>query len=53
MTPNKIQHLKEVLSIPTKTYQEDLMIQYLVDYFESKGYDYKLQENGNIYITQG
>jgi len=53
MTPNKIQHLKEVLSIPTKTYQEDLMIQYLVDYFESKGYDYKLQENGNIYVTKG
>jgi superfamily II RNA helicase len=37
MTPEKIQHLKEVLSIPTKTYQETLMIEYLDKYFTEKG----------------
>jgi putative aminopeptidase FrvX len=53
MTPQKIEHLKEVLSIPTKTYQEELMIEYLVNYLSTKGYDYKVQENGNIYVTKG
>jgi tripeptide aminopeptidase len=53
MTPEKIAHLKEVLSIPTKTYQEDLMIQYLVEYLQSKNYDYTVQDNGNIYVTKG
>lgn len=53
MTEEKIAHLKQVLSIPTKTYQEDLMIQYLVEYLQSKNYDYKVQENGNIYVTKG
>lgn len=53
MTPEKISHLKEVLSIPTKTYQEDLMIQYLVEYLQSKNYNYTVQENGNVYVTKG
>jgi tripeptide aminopeptidase len=29
------------------------MIQYLVDYLQSKNYNYTLQENGNIYVTKG
>ena len=53
MNTQKIEHLKEVLGIPTKTYQEDLMIEYLVNYLKSKNYNYTLQENGNIYVTKG
>lgn len=49
----KIEHLREVLSIPTKTYQEDLMIEYLVEYLKTKEYNYTVQENGNIYVTKG
>jgi hypothetical protein len=31
---NKYELLKEVLSIPTKTYQEDLMVEYLTKWLE-------------------
>jgi len=53
MTPEKIQHLKEVLSIPTKTYQETLMIEYLDKYFTEKGYDHTIDQYGNVYVTKG
>ena len=53
MTPEKIQHLKEVLSIPTKTYQETLMIEYLDKYFTEKGYNHTIDQHGNVYVTKG
>jgi len=31
-----LQLLKEVLSVPTHTYQEDLMVQFIVDWLKSK-----------------
>ena len=32
--------LKELLSIPTKTWEEERLINYLVNHFEEKGYEY-------------
>ena len=36
MKKENLKHLKEVLSIPTKTWKEELMIQYLKDYCKEK-----------------
>jgi di/tripeptidase len=44
--------LKSVLSVPTKTYQEKLMIEFLVNYLTEKQYNFYLDEHQNIYITK-
>lgn len=44
--------LKEVLSVPTKTYRETMMINFLVNYLHEKKYDYYLDGMNNIYITK-
>jgi tripeptide aminopeptidase len=49
---NKLDFLKEVLSVPTKTSNEELMIEFLVDWFEKKGIDYKVDQMGNVYATK-
>ena len=46
------QLLKDVLSVPTKTYQEEKMIKFLTEWLEQGGYDYYVQDNGNIYVTK-
>ena len=33
--------LKELLSIPTKTWKEERLISYLINHFEEKGYNYE------------
>lgn len=48
-----IEFLKTVLSIPTHTYQEDRMIDFLIDYLSEKKYPFKIDELGNIYVTKG
>ena len=53
MNTQNLKHLKEVLSIPTKTWKEELMIQYLVDYCEDKGLQYETDHNGSVYVTKG
>jgi tripeptide aminopeptidase len=45
--------LKEVLSIPTKTYQEDLMVAYLTNWLKTNGIDYYVDSYKNIYATKG
>ena len=45
--------LKELLSIPTKTWEEDRVISYLIEQFELKGYKYDIDELGNLYVTKG
>jgi len=45
--------LKELLAIPTKTWEEDRLISYLIEHFESRGYHYELDELGNLYVTKG
>lgn len=45
--------LKSVLSVPSKTYQEDLMVQFLSEWFEKQGFDYYIDEHYNLYVTKG
>ena len=45
--------LKEVLSIPTYSRNEELMITYLKEVLDEKGYEYYVDDIGNIYITKG
>lgn len=53
MEDRKLQRLKEVLSVPTHSRNEDLMIEYLEGVFTEKGYDYKKDSIGNLYVTKG
>jgi putative aminopeptidase FrvX len=48
-----IDFLKSVLSVPTHSFQEDEMIEYLINYLFDKGYEYKIDELGNIYVVKG
>ena len=47
-----LQLLKDVLSVPTKTYREHLMIQYLSEWLQEQGFDYYVDEHGNVYATK-
>ena len=53
MNKENLKHLKEVLSIPTKTWKEELMIQYLMDYCKEKGFKSEIDSNGSVYVTKG
>jgi hypothetical protein len=67
MTEDKLNRLKEVLSIPTVSRNETLMIEYLKEVLTSKGYTdvsesdedshegnyFKVDKIGNIYVTKG
>lgn len=53
MEENKLKRLKEVLSIPTHSREEDLMISYLEEVLTEKGYDFFTDKHGNIYVTKG
>ncbi|MCK5642558.1 MAG: hypothetical protein KAJ19_17250, partial [Gammaproteobacteria bacterium] len=53
MEDRKLQRLKEVLSVPTHSREEELMIDYLEEVLTEKGYDYKKDNIGNIYVTKG
>lgn len=53
MKEDKLKRLKEVLSIPTKSRREELMISYLKGVLDEKGYDYTVDRLGNIYVTKG
>jgi di/tripeptidase len=53
MEDNKLQRLKEVLSVPTFSRNEKLMIEYLERVLNEKGYDYYKDSLNNIYITKG
>ena len=53
MEDRKLQRLKEVLSIPTHSRNEVLMIKYLEEVLSDKGFNYTKDEIGNIYVTKG
>jgi di/tripeptidase len=53
MTDEKLNRLKEVLSIPTKSKNETLMIEYLHGVLTEKGYNHTVDKYGNIYVTKG
>jgi len=44
--------LKDVLSVPTKTYQEEKMIKFLVDWLTENRIDHFVDEYGNVYATK-
>ena len=44
--------LKEVLSVPTSTYHEEKMIQYLVDWLTENNISYYTDDYGNVYATK-
>jgi putative aminopeptidase FrvX len=53
MIKEKLDRLKEVLSVPTHSGDESRMIKYLVEVLEGKGYDYEVDSMGNIFVTKG
>jgi tripeptide aminopeptidase len=53
MEDKKLQRLKEVLSIPTYSRNEELMIEYLEQVLTDKGFNYTKDKIGNIYVTKG
>ena len=53
MTEEKLNRLKEVLSVPTYSQDEKLMIEYLQKVLTEKGYEHYTDKHGNIYVTKG
>jgi len=44
---------KRLLSVPTHTYQEDKMIDFLSEHLKNRGYDFFIDDMGSIYVTKG
>ena len=53
MEDRKLQRLKEVLSVPTYSGDEELMITYLQNVLTEKGFEHYTDKIGNIYVTKG
>jgi putative aminopeptidase FrvX len=51
MTQN-IDLLKEVLSVPSKTYKEDLMVEFLVNWLTENNIEHYVDKHKNIYATK-
>jgi putative aminopeptidase FrvX len=47
-----LQLLKDVLSVPTKTYKEDLMVEFLVNWLKENNIEYFVDEYKNVYATK-
>ena len=43
--------LKEVLSIPTKTYQEHLMVEFIVNWLDDNNIPHYVDKFNNVYAT--
>lgn len=44
--------LKEVLSVPTKTYQEELMVKFICEWLETNNIPFYVDQHNNIYATK-
>ena len=53
MEENKLNRLKEVLSIPSYSGDEQRVIEYLKNVLTEKGYEHTVDELGNIFVTKG
>lgn len=51
MSYNKL-FLKEVLSVPTKTYKEDMMIEFISEWLSKENIPFVIDEYGNVYATK-
>lgn len=49
---NDLQLLKEVLSVPTQTYKEDLMVLYLTQWLDANNIEYYVDAKENVYATK-
>lgn len=47
-----LEFLKEVLSIPTVTYKEDRMVQYIVDWLKANDIEHHVDEHFNVYAIK-
>ena len=45
--------LKSVLAVPTHTYQEELMVQYICDWLKEKNIEFTVDEHLNVYAVKG
>ena len=48
-----IDFLKQVLSVPTHTYEEDMMIDFLANYLSERQHKFYVDDYGNVYVTKG
>lgn len=53
MENDKLDRLKEILSVPSHSGDESRMIKYLTEVLDVKGYDYTVDNQGNIFVTKG
>jgi di/tripeptidase len=44
--------LKSVLSVPTKTYQEGKMVEYITNWCKENNLDYHVDKSNNVYVTK-
>lgn len=44
--------LKKVLSVPTKTYQEGKMVEFIINWCIEKNLDYHVDKTKNVYVTK-
>ena len=49
---NDLELLKEVLSVPTKTYQEERMVAYIANWLVDNNIEYYIDINNNVYATK-
>jgi di/tripeptidase len=49
---NNIELLKDVLSVPTKTYQEERMVAFLVNWLTENSIPHFVDEHNNVYATK-
>lgn len=53
MTEKDLNLFKEILSVPSKTYEETRMVNFLCTYLDNRDYNYFVDHKRNIYVTKG
>jgi tripeptide aminopeptidase len=49
---NDLEFLKELMSVRTSTYKEELMVQYICDWLDKEGIPYVVDDMMNVYATK-
>ena len=50
---NSYHRLKNLLSVPTYTWEEQMLIEHICKQLDERGYTYELDDLGSIYVTKG
>lgn len=53
METKNLELLKKILSIPSYSHREDLVIEFLCNYCQENNLDYQIDDVGNVFITKG